>query len=103
MKPIRLLLVDDQEVVRLGLQSVFRQSKRICVVGESGDAIDAVKQVAHLKPDVVVMEYRLSDTSGDEACRRILAAYPGTRVLFLTSFQDKTHPLSAALAGASGF
>ncbi|HEX5645476.1 MAG TPA: response regulator transcription factor [Nitrospira sp.] len=103
MKPIRLLLVDDHEVVRLGLQSVFRQSKTICVVGEACDATDAIKQAACLKPDVVVMEYRLSDASGDEACRRILAACPGTRVLFLTSFQDKTLPLSVAHAGASGF
>lgn len=103
MKRIRLLLVDDHEVLRLGIQTVFRQSKTICVVGEAGDATDAIKQVARLKPDVVVMEYRLSDASGDEACRRILAAYPATRVLFLTSFQDKTLPLSAAVAGASGF
>ena len=102
MKPIRLLLVDDHEVVRLGLQSMFRQSKTICVVGEATDATDAIKQAALLKPDVVVMEYRLSDASGEEACRRILVASPGTRVMFLTSLQDKTLPLSAAFAGASG-
>lgn len=103
MKRIRLLLVDDHEVVRLGLQSVFHQSKTIYVVGEAGNANDAIKQAACLKPDVVVMEYCLSDASGDETCRRILAACPGTRVLFLTSFQDKSLPLSVAHAGSSGF
>ena len=103
MKPIRLVLVDGHDVFRLGLLSLFRKSKTIQVVGEAGDAAHAIRHATQLKPDVVVMDYQLPDASGVEACRKVLAACPDTRVLFLASFRDRASLLSATRAGASGF
>jgi len=103
MTQIRLMLVDDHEVLRMGLCKLFERSKRIHVVGEAGTAGDAVKQADRLKPDVVLMDLRLPDQSGIEACRRIRGAHPHTRVLFFTSFQDHDALVLATSAGASGF
>ena len=101
--PIRLMLVDDHEVLRMGLCKLFERSKRIHVVGEAGNAGDAIKQADRLKPDVVLMDLRLPDQSGIEACRRIRDAHPHTRVLFFTSYQDHDALVLATSAGASGF
>ncbi|MGQ0812332.1 MAG: response regulator [Nitrospiraceae bacterium] len=100
---IRLLLVDDHEVVRLGLRELFDRSHRIDVVGESGTATHAVTEAVRLKPDVVLMDLRLPDGSGVEACREIRATCPKTQVLFLTSFGDDEAVLSTTFAGASGY
>jgi two-component system response regulator DevR len=100
---IRLLLVDDHEVVRLGLREVFDRGSRIKVVGESGTAAQAVTEAVRLKPDVVLMDLRLPDGSGVEACRDIRVACPDTRVLFLTSFGDEEAVLATTFAGASGY
>jgi DNA-binding NarL/FixJ family response regulator len=100
---IRLLLVDDHEVVRLGLREVFAQGSRITVVGESDTAAHAVTEAVRLKPDVVLMDLRLPDGSGIEACRDIRVACPDTRVLFLTSFGDANVVLATTFAGASGY
>lgn len=100
---IRLLLVDDHEVLRMGLRSLFRNAKGIHIVGEAGSVADALKQVDHLDPDVVLMDLRLPDGSGIEACRRIRATHPRVRVLFLTSFQDEEALIASTKAGASGF
>jgi DNA-binding NarL/FixJ family response regulator len=102
-KLIRLLLVDDHEVVRLGLRELFHRSQRIDVVGECETAAQAVTEAVGLKPDVVLMDLRLQEGSGVEACRDIRVACPETRVLFLTSFGDEEAVLSTALAGASGY
>jgi DNA-binding NarL/FixJ family response regulator len=101
--PIRLLLVDDHEVVRVGLRTLFGSTKTIQVVGEAGTADAAVKAAVRLKPDVVLMDLRLQDRSGVEACREIRAACADTRVLFLTSYSDDDAVLSAAFGGASGY
>lgn len=101
--PIRLLLVDDHEVVRVGLRTLFGSTKTIQVVGEAGTADAAVKAAVRLKPDVVLMDLRLPDRSGVEACREIRAACDDTRVLFLTSYSDDDAVLSAAFGGASGY
>ncbi len=101
--PIRLLLVDDHEVVRLGLREVFDRGSRIKVVGESDTVAHAVTEAVRLKPDVVLMDLRLPDGSGVVACREIRVACPDTRVLFLTSFGDEEAVLSTTFAGASRY
>jgi DNA-binding NarL/FixJ family response regulator len=100
---VRLLLVDDHEVVRLGLRALFERTGRIEVIGEAGTMADAVTKAAKLKPDVVLLDFRLPDGSGVEACREIRADCPDTRVLFLTSFADENAVLSAVLGGAGGY
>lgn len=102
-KPIRLLLVDDHEVVRVGLRTLLSQNSRIKVVGESASMTAAVQDALRAKPDVILMDVRLPDGSGVEACRDILAACPGTKVIFLTSFADDDSVLAAVLAGANGY
>ena len=100
---IRLLLVDDHEVLRLGLREVFHRTQSIEVVGECETSAQAVAEVQNLKPDIVLMDLRLPDGSGVEACRDIRMAFPDTRVVFLTSFGDEEAVLSTMLAGASGY
>jgi len=102
-KPIRLLLVDDHQVVLVGLRTVLHDRQGITVVGEAGSSADAVRAAKRLKPDIILMDVRLPDGSGIEACRDILARQPTTRVLFLTSFADDEFALAAVLAGAQGY
>jgi len=104
MKPkIRLMVVDDHEVVRLGLSALFRQTSGIEVVAEAGSVAAAVKGAAQHRPDVVLMDLRLPDGTGIDACRDILSAHPETRVLFLTSHSDEEAVVSTILAGAAGY
>lgn len=100
---IRVLLVDDHEVIRVGLRTVLGQTQGVTVVGEAGTMADAIQQAQRLKPDVVLMDVRLPDGSGVDACREILGALPGTRVIFLTSYADDDSVLAAVLAGAHGY
>jgi two-component system, NarL family, response regulator DevR len=99
----RLMLVDDHEVVRLGLREVFHRSPSIEIIGECETCAQAVAEAVTLKPDVVLMDLRLPDGSGVEACREIRTACPQTRILFLTSFGDEEAVLSTMCAGASGY
>lgn len=101
--PIRLLLVDDHEIVRIGLRTLFAQTVGIEVVAEASTAPDAVNEAIRTKPDVVLMDVRLRDGSGVDACREILAKCPTARVLFLTSFDDEEAMLTAVFAGAHGY
>ena len=101
--PIRLLLVDDHEVLRIGLRTLFSEAGGFQVVGEAGAMSSAVTEALRLKPDVVLLDVRLPDGSGVDACRAIRAARPETRVLFLTSFADDDVVLATILAGAHGF
>lgn len=103
VKPIRLLIVDDHKIVRIGLATLFRHYPRIQVVGEAATAAAAVKEAVRLKPDVVLMDVRLSDGSGVEACRELRAVCPHTHVLFLTSYADEEAMLATISAGAAGF
>jgi DNA-binding NarL/FixJ family response regulator len=100
---IRLMLVDDHEVVRLGLRALFKQTGRVDVVAEAGTVADAIAQAAKHRPDLVLMDLRLPDGTGLDACREILSANPGTRVLFLTSHSDEEAVTSTILAGAAGY
>jgi two-component system, NarL family, response regulator DevR len=100
---IRVLLVDDHEVVRVGLRTVLGQTQGVTVVGEASTMADAIQQAQRLKPDVILMDVRLPDGSGVDACREILGALPGTRVIFLTSYADDDSVLAAVLAGAHGY
>jgi two-component system, NarL family, response regulator DevR len=102
-KPIRLLLVDDHEVVRVGLRTVLHNRQGITVVGEAGSKAAAVQAVKQLKPDIVLMDVRLPDGSGVEATRDIFAGHPATRIIFLTSYMNGDSARAAVLAGAQGY
>src|SRR5574340_452104 len=85
---IRLLVVDDHEVVREGLVALLDRRPGLQVVGQAGSVAEAVSQAAHLQPDLVVMDVRLPDGSGVEACREIRSQRPETRVVMLTSYPE---------------
>jgi two-component system response regulator DevR len=99
----RILLVDDHEVVRLGLKSLLERHPNFEVAGEAGSAREALEQVERLLPDVVVMDIRLPGTSGIEACEEIIQRFPDTRVIMLTSYAEDEMLFSAIRAGASGY
>ena len=101
--PIRLLMVDDHEVLRLGLRTLFSEAGGFDVVGEAGTMAEAISKAGALVPDVVLMDVRLPDGSGVEACREIRTQRPQTRVLFLTSYADDDAVLATIVAGAQGF
>jgi two-component system, NarL family, response regulator DevR len=102
-KKIRLLIVDDHELVRIGLRTAFEEHADIEVVGEADTTDGAVSEAARLQPDVVLMDLRLPGGGGVQACREILAEYPQVHVLFLTSYSDQDSILAAAFAGARGY
>ena len=102
-RPLRLLVVDDHEVVRQGLVSLLERRERFQVVAEAGTVEEALDCARRYQPDLVVMDVRLPDGSGIEACRDIRAEMPGTRVVMLTSYPDEEAVLSAIIAGASGY
>lgn len=98
-----MLLVDDHELVRVGLQTVLSRQEQLRVVGEAATVEDAVSEACALKPDVVLMDVRLGGGSGVDACRAIRESCPGTRVLFLTSYRDEEAVLAAVIGGAHGY
>ena len=100
---VRVLLVDDHEVVRRGLQAILERNHEIAVVAEAGTVASAVSEAARVKPDVIVMDLRLPDGSGVEACRQIRSADADAKVLILTSHADEDALFAAVLAGASGY
>jgi len=100
---IRLLIVDDHKVVRLGLHTLLNRHPGIEVVGEAGTVVAAVAETARLQPDVVLMDVRLPDGNGFEACRQIRKSQLETRVLFLTSFADEDIVLESIDAGGDGY
>jgi two-component system, NarL family, response regulator DevR len=103
MPPLRVLLVDDHEVVRQGLASLLKATDDIVVAGEAGTVRDAIEEVERTRPDVVVMDVRLADGSGIEATREIRAHRPQIQVLMLTSFADDEALFASIMAGASGY
>ena len=102
-KSISVVIVDDHEVVREGLRAMLSRHNDIAVVGEAGTMKGAVVESCRLKPDVVLMDVRLSDGSGVDACRAIRDSCPATRVLFLSSYEDDEAVLAAVFGGASGY
>jgi DNA-binding NarL/FixJ family response regulator len=101
---IRVVLADDQPLVRAGLRVLIKDTPDLDVVGESGNGDEAVALVRELSPDVVIMDIRMPGTDGIEATRRITAAPEArTRVLVLTTFDDDDYVYGALRAGASGF
>ena len=102
-RPLRLMVVDDHEVVRQGLVALLDRREHFQVVAEAGTVAESIEQAARYEPDLVVMDVRLPDGSGIEACRDIRAEHPGTRVVMLTSYPDEEAVLSAIVAGASGY
>ena len=103
VRPLRLVVVDDHEVVRQGLVALLGRREAFQVVGEAGTAEEALAVVRRFRPDLVVMDVRLPDGSGIEACREIRAEMPEVRVIILTSYPDEEAVLSAIIAGASGY
>jgi two-component system, NarL family, response regulator DevR len=99
----RLLVVDDHEIVRQGLVAMLERRPGFQVVAEAGTVADAIDMARKHQPDLVVMDVRLPDGSGIEACREIRAEMPGTRVVILTSYPDEEAVFSAIVAGASGY
>ncbi|HEX7400494.1 MAG TPA: response regulator transcription factor [Candidatus Limnocylindrales bacterium] len=102
-RPLRLLVVDDHEVVRQGLVALIDRREKFQVVAEAGTVEEALEAARRFQPDLVIMDVRLPDGSGIEACREIRAELPGTRVVMLTSYPDEEAVLSAIIAGASGY
>ena len=100
---ISLLIVDDHEMVRAGLRALFADVPALSIVGEAASAAEAVREAERLRPQVVLMDLRLPDASGLDACREILSALPGTRILFLTSHSDEEAIVSTVMAGACGY
>ena len=102
-RPLTLLLVDDHEVVRQGLAALLGRRAEFEIVAEAGTVAEAVDAARRFRPDLIVMDVRLPDGSGIEACREIRAELPETRVVMLTSYPDEDAVLSAIIAGASGY
>ena len=99
----RVLLCDDHEVVREGLRTLLSRHQDIAVVGEVGTMAEAIEAAAKVRPDVVIMDVRLPDGSGVEACRAIREARPETQVIMLTSYADDEALFASIVAGASGY
>jgi two-component system response regulator DevR len=103
VKKLRILLVDDHEVVRLGLATLLEDIPGVIVVGEAGSAREAMIACEHLDPDLVILDIRLPDETGVDVCRRITERWPHIRVIMLTSYTDDDLVAEAVLAGAAGY
>jgi DNA-binding NarL/FixJ family response regulator len=100
---VSIMLVDDHEVVRTGLRTLLERRPGLAVVAEAGTVAEAVATARQSRPDVIVMDVRLPDGNGVEACREILADFPDTKVLMLTSYADDEAVYGSIMAGASGY
>lgn len=100
---LRVMLVDDHEVVREGLRALLDRRAGMAVVGEAGTVEQAVEVALREKPDVVVMDVRLPDGTGIEACREIRSHLPATKVIMLTSYADEEAVMASILGGASAY
>jgi DNA-binding NarL/FixJ family response regulator len=101
--PIRVLLVDDDDLMRAGLKAVLSSDEAIDVVGEASDGRAAVEQVRELEPAVVLMDVRMPDLDGISATREVLGSSPEVKVMILTTFEQDDYIFGALNAGASGF
>jgi DNA-binding NarL/FixJ family response regulator len=100
---IRVLIVDDQSLIRVGLQTLLSRKPDIQVVGQAGDGEEALRQVAALDPDVVLMDIRMPGMDGVEATRQLVARNARAGIIILTTFQDDANVFSALAAGARGY
>ena len=100
---IRVMIVDDHSIVRVGLKQVLDQSGEFEVVGEAADGEEAVRVAADVSPDVVVMDVMMPKKDGVEACREIMESAPETRVLMLTASTEEDAVVEAVAAGATGY
>ena len=103
MKTVRILLVDDHEVVRLGLTTLLEDIPGVTLVGEAGSGREALQACESLEPDLVILDIRLPDQSGVEVCRQINTRWPQIKVIILTSYVSDDLVAEAILAGAAGF
>ena len=103
MEKIKVAIVDDHEVVRMGLITLLEGQNDMVVVGEAGTVQGAIDMCRETKPDVVVLDVRMPDGSGVEACRTIRSDLPSTQVIMLTSFSDDEALFSSIMAGAAGY
>jgi len=103
MKKIRILLVDDHDIVRLGLMALLKNQPDMEVAGEAGSASEGIKLAESLMPDVVLMDIRLPGGGGIDACQQITSRFPSCVVVMLTSFADDELVVRAIRAGAMGY
>ena len=102
-KPVRVLLVDDSSIIRMGLRSVMEDRNDVTIVGEAGNCADGLAAVDKLKPDVVLLDLHLPDKPGFTVCREILKRHRNVRVLILTSATEERNVHDAVAAGAHGY
>jgi DNA-binding NarL/FixJ family response regulator len=103
MTPLRVLIADDDDLMRAGLRAVLSSDESVEVVGEAADGAEAVAQARRLAPAVVLMDVRMPGVDGIVATRELVAAVPDARILILTTFEDDDYVVGALAAGASGF
>lgn len=103
MGKIRLMIVDDHEVVRLGMRAAFELEPDLQVIGEASNGAEALAKINVLDPQVILMDVRMPKLNGIEACREIKSARPETHILMITSFTDSDAVFASIMAGASGY
>ena len=103
MTKTRIMIVDDHEVVRLGLRTAFEAEPDLAVVGEASNGAEALAKMPVLDPQLILMDVRMEKMNGIEACREIKSQYPDVRILMITSYTDDDAVISSILAGASGY
>ena len=103
MRSVKVMIVDDHEVVRMGLRAALQPEADLQVVGEAGTADAALRAARVLRPDIVLMDVRMPGTDGIQACRAIRDELPDTRVLMLTSHAEEEAVFASIMAGASGY
>ena len=102
-EPVKIMLVDDHEIVRMGIRTLLERREGFTIVGEAGTAAEAVAIAHQCEPDVIVMDIRLPDGNGVEATRDIRGERPNTKVIMLTSYADDEAIYGSIMAGASGY
>ena len=103
MAKIRILIVDDHEMMRLGLRTALEPEPDLAVVGEASNGAEALAKIATLDPQLILMDVRMEKMGGIEACREIKSRYPHVRILMLTSYTNEDAVISSMMAGASGY
>jgi two-component system, NarL family, response regulator DevR len=103
MAKTRIMIVDDHEVVRMGMRAAFETEPDLTVVGEASNGAEAIAKVPVLAPQLILMDVRMEKMNGIEACREIKSRYPDVQILMITSYSDDDAVISSILAGASGY